>query len=292
MSSPNSLTTTHHQSPLTHHQPPITNHQSPTTDHLLNYTLHLADNSLILGHRNSEWTGHGPILEQDIAISNIALDLIGQSRNFYQYAAELANKHGHSFKSEMPTGRPLTEDDLAYLRDVWDFKNCLLVQQPKGDWAQTILRQFFFSAFQQLFYRQLQSSADLQLAAIAEKSLKETTYHLRWSSDWVVRLGDGIDESHARMKKAIDELWVFTGELFENAPYEEALLAEGVAVDVSMLKADWTKNVAEVFEEATLEVPAEEAFQRGGKTGLHSEHLGFILAEMQFLQRAYPGATW
>jgi len=260
--------------------------------HLVDYTLHLADSSLILGHRNSEWTGHGPILEQDIAISNIALDLIGQSRNLYQYAADLVNQHGHQLRSEMPRDRPLTEDDLAYLRDAWDFKNCLLVEQPNGDWAQTIVRQFFFSSYQYLLYQQLVNSSDSQLAAIAEKSLKETTYHLRWSSDWVIRLGDGTEESHARMEKAIDELWMFTGELFDPADYEANLLVSHTAVDTALLKEDWLNKVQSTFSEATLQMPSTEAFQRGGKIGLHSEHLGFILAEMQFLQRAYPNATW
>lgn len=260
--------------------------------HLLDYAIQLADNSLILGHRNSEWTGHGPVLEQDIAISNIALDLIGQARHFYQYAAELVNEHGYSFKSEMPAGRPMTEDDLAYLRDAWDFRNCLLAEQPKGDWAQTILRQFFFSAYQSLFYRQLRQSRNDRLAAIADKSLKETTYHLRWSADWVMRLGDGTEESHLRMIAAIDELWMYTGELFELTDYEKALAAEEIGVDVTMLKQEWEKNVAEVFEEATLPMPQGDALQTGGKMGMHSEHLGFILAEMQYLQRAYPGATW
>ncbi len=271
---------------------PITNHQSLITNHLIPYLLHLADNSLILGHRNSEWTGHGPILEQDIAISNIALDLIGQSRNFYQYAAALVNEQGYSFKSEMPKARSLTEDDLAYLRDVWDYKNCLLVEQPKGDWAQTVLRQFFFSAYQSLLFQQLQQSSDKQLAAIAEKSLKETTYHLRWSADWVIRLGDGTEESHERMLKAIDALWMYCGELLENTSYETEVAAAGIGVDLSSIKAHWHQKIIAVFEEATLPVPQTEAFQRGGKDGFHSEHLGFILAEMQYLQRAYPNANW
>src|SRR6476659_4924304 len=166
------------------------------------FLLHLADNALVLGHRNSEWTGHGPILEQDIAISNIALDLIGQARNFYQYAAQLSGK------SEV------TEDTFAYLRDAWDFKNCLLVEQTNGDWAKTILRQFFFSTYQYYFYQQLEQSSDTQLSAIAEKSLKEVTYHLKWSAEWVIRLGDGTEESNKRMVFALDELWKFTEELF------------------------------------------------------------------------------
>jgi ring-1,2-phenylacetyl-CoA epoxidase subunit PaaC len=168
---------------------------------LIDYTLHLADNSVILGQRNSEWCGHGPVLEQDIAITNISLDLIGQARNFYQYAATLI-------------GHDATEDSLAYLRKENEFKNCLLVEQPIGDWAQTILRQFFFSQYQYLLFQQLEDSKNEQLAAIAEKSLKEITYHLRWSSEWVIRLGDGTEESHKRMLKAIDGLWKYTGELF------------------------------------------------------------------------------
>jgi ring-1,2-phenylacetyl-CoA epoxidase subunit PaaC len=262
---------------------------------LINYTLHLADNALILGHRNSEWTGRGPILEQDIAISNIALDLIGQARNFYQYAAELINEHSiiDSFTSPTAGGREsASEDDLAYLRDAWDFKNCLLVEQPNGDWAQTILRQFFFSAYQYFFYQKLQQCSNERLAAIAEKSLKETTYHLRWSGDWVIRLGDGTQESRERMLKAIDESWMFTAELFETAPYEVVAYQDGSGVDVKALQSQWQQKVAAVFEEATLPLPQTKAFQTGGKTGVHSEHLGYILAEMQFLQRAYPNSKW
>jgi ring-1,2-phenylacetyl-CoA epoxidase subunit PaaC len=257
---------------------------------LLNYTFHLADNALILGHRNSEWTGHGPILEQDIAISNIALDLIGQARNFYQYAAELMNEHAVPFQPVKD--RQVTEDDLAYLRDAWDFKNCLLVEQPNGDWAQTILRQFFFSAYQYFFYQQLQQCNNERLAAIAEKSLKETTYHLRWSGDWVIRLGDGTHESRERMLKAIDELWMFTGELFENATYEVVAFENGFGIDATALQSLWQQKVTSVFEEATLPLPQTKAFQTGGKIGVHSEHLGYILAEMQFLQRAYPNSNW
>lgn len=261
----------------------------------ITYTLHLADDVLILGHRNSEWTAQGPILEQDIAISNIALDLIGQSRNFYQYAAELIDQSDIKFSFSSPTGggqEGASEDDLAYLRDILDFKNCLLVEQPNGDWAQTILRQFFFSAYQYFFYQQLKQSIDERLSAIAEKSLKETTYHLRWSGDWVIRLGDGTEESRNRMLKAIDELWMFTGELFENAPYEEAAFQKGFGVNLKELETLWKEKVTTVFEEATLLVPQKAALQKGGKTGIHSEHLGFILAEMQFLQRAYPNSKW
>jgi ring-1,2-phenylacetyl-CoA epoxidase subunit PaaC len=273
-------------SPTTH--PHVDN--KPASAHLINYTLHIADNSLVLGHRNSEWTGHGPILEQDIAISNIALDLIGQSRYLYQYAAELVN-HGE-YPFPQVSGRLVTEDDLAYLRDVLDFKNCLLVEQPKGDWGHTILRQFFFSAYQYYLYQQLQHSSDERLSAIAEKSLKETTYHLRWSSEWVIRLGDGTEESHSRMLKALEELWMYTGEFFQNSEYEQNVLQAGVGVDVTKLEVLWKQKVNNVFEEATLPVIDSVGFQTGGKTGLHTEYLGYLLAEMQFLQRAYPNSNW
>jgi len=246
---------------------------------LIDYTLHLADNSLILGQRNSEWCGHGPVLEQDIAITNISLDLIGQARNFYQYAATLI-------------GNGATEDSLAYLRKEREFKNCLLVEQPNGDWAQTILRQFLFSQYQYLLFQQLQSSDDEQLAAIAAKSLKEVTYHLRWSSEWIIRLGDGTEESHQLMMKAIDEMWRYTGELFELAGFELRVMNEGIGVDISKLKEPWLDKVKEIFAEATLPVPEKTFMQTGGKEGKHTEHLGYILTELQYMQRAYPGCEW
>jgi len=241
---------------------------------LIDYTLHLADNALIIAQRNAEWCGHGPILEQDIAITNISLDQLGQSRNFYQYAALLM-------------GNEATEDSLAYLRTEREFKNCLLVEQPNGDWAQTVLRQFFFSAYQYLLYDKLQNNADTQIAAIATKALKEVTYHQRWSSEWVIRLGDGTEESHQRMVKAIDELWSYTGEMFAPADYEIK-----AGYDVSLLKDDWLKKVRAVFEEATVPVPEKVFMQTGGKTGIHTEHLGYILTDLQYLQRTYPGASW
>jgi ring-1,2-phenylacetyl-CoA epoxidase subunit PaaC len=247
---------------------------------LVDYTLHLADNALVLGHRNSEWTGHGPILEQDIALSNIALDLIGQARNLYQLAAAAIGSE------------KVTEDSLAYLRDGWDFKNCLLVEQPNGDWGMTMLRQFFFSAWQYYFYGELRQSRDNMLAAIAEKSLKEVTYHLRWSGEWVIRLGDGTDESHARMEKAMDHLWQFTGELFEPAAYERELAAEKIAVDLAVIRPMWDQRVQDVLDAAQLTRRGGEWMQTGGKQGKHGEHLGYLLAEMQFLQRAYPGCEW
>lgn len=260
-----------------------------STLQLFDYTLHLADNSLIMGHRLSEWTGHGPMLEQDIAISNIALDLIGQARNFYQYAAELINTNALS-------SGEVTEDTLAYLRDAADFKNILLTELPNGDWAKTILKLFFFSAYQYFLYQQLIHSSDKQLSAIAEKSLKEVTYHLRWSSEWVIRLGDGTEESHTRMQKALDELWNYTDEMFIAANYEMHCVQNKISVDVSLLKNDWDKKVNEVLMEATLPSPKgesqEEGLNHNGKQGLHTENLQAILNEMQYLQRTYPGCDW
>jgi ring-1,2-phenylacetyl-CoA epoxidase subunit PaaC len=261
-------------------------------DKKVDYTLHLADTTLILSQRNSEWCGHGPILEQDIAITNISLDLLGQSRNFYQYAAQIINKSLKSSESKTPSFEgfgEVSEDSLAYLRKEREFKNLLLVEQANGDWGQTILRQFLFSQFQYLLYDKLQNCKDEQLAAITAKALKETSYHLRWSSEWVIRLGDGTEESRNRMLKAIDELWRYTGEMFVPAIYE-------TIVDVKALKENWQEKVSFVFNEASLIPPAGgggAAFmQTGGKEGKHTEHLGFILTELQYMQRAYPGAQW
>jgi len=248
-------------------------------DTLFKYVTHLADNSLIMGHRLSEWTGHGPSLELDIAITNISLDLIGQSRNFYQYAALIK-------------GDRCIEDSLAYLRDAHEFRNVLLVELHNGDWAKTILKIFFFSAYQYFFNKKLIDSSDEQLSAIAEKSLKEVTYHLRWSSEWVIRLGDGTEESHNKILVALNELWPYTGELFKAADYELQAANDKIGIDVNLLKDDWDKKIKEVFAEATIPFPGTERLQSGGKEGIHTEHLGFILAEMQFLQRAYPGCDW
>ena len=267
-----------------------------STNHRFLYTLHLADNALILAQRNSEWTGHGPVLEQDIAITNISLDLLGQARNFYQHAASLYNAFSEEEKQAVdnfvprlwkPFQRELQEDDLAFLRDEHQYLNLLVTELPKGDWAFTVLRQFFVSAFQQLFYRELQQSSNAQLAAIAEKSSKEVTYHLRWSAEWVIRLGDGTEESKRRISNALAELWMFTGEMFTPAVFEQQ-----DAVSVSSLKEDWLKKVQDIFTEATLELPKQTWMQRGGKEGKHTEHLGYLLAEMQYLQRTHPNATW
>lgn len=246
---------------------------------LSNYLLHLADNALILGHRNSEWCGHGPVLEQDIALTNISLDLIGQSRYLYQYAAAI-------------NGNGASEDSLAFLRDARSYLNLLMLELPKGDWGFTILRQYLFSEFQLLQYKALQRSTDPQLAGIAEKALKETSYHRRWSSEWVIRLGDGTDESHKRMQDSLGQIWPYTGEFFMPAIFEHDMAATGIGVDPSSCKQEWMTNTMTVLEEATLMIPQEGWFQKGGKDGRHTEHLGYILAEMQFLQRAYPGQEW
>ncbi|MGG9962093.1 1,2-phenylacetyl-CoA epoxidase subunit PaaC [Ferruginibacter sp. SUN106] len=246
---------------------------------LADYILHLADTTLILAQRNAEWCGHGPILEQDIAITNISLDLIGQSRNFYQYAATLI-------------GGDTDEDKLAYLRKERAFKNLLLAEQPNGDWGQTILRQYLFSQYQYLLFEKLQHSKDEQLAAITTKALKEIKYHLRWSSEWVIRLGDGTEESSTRMLTAIDELWRYTGEMFVSANYELQCAAEDTGFDCGLLKEDWLQKVKAIFDEAALPLPEKVFMQSGGKEGTHTEHLGYILAELQYVQRAYPNSTW
>jgi ring-1,2-phenylacetyl-CoA epoxidase subunit PaaC len=272
---------------------------------LTSYIIHLADNALILGHRNSEWTGHGPILEQDIALSNIALDLVGQSRNLYQLAASRMN--GFSSRNASDTLSPaqeqhtlsgekksFTEDDLAYLRDSPEFKNAVLLEQTNGDWAKTILRQFYFSHFQLLQYGALLNSREPMLAAISEKSIKETRYHVKWSSEWVCRLGDGTTESHERMLNAQNDLNPWVPELFVAADYEKAVAASGEGVDPATLYRPWLQEVNKILETATLlPYPAEkEVPVLSGKNGFHSEHLGYILTELQFLQRAYPGCEW
>jgi len=246
---------------------------------LVDYTLRLADTVLILGHRLSEWIGHAPILEEELALGNIALDLIGEARALYAYAGAVEGK-----------GRD--EDALAYGRDVGEYRNLLLAEQPNGDFAQTMVRQFLYSAFALPFWRALAGSRDATLAAIAAKAEKEAAYHLRHAGEWLIRLGDGTAESHRRAQAALEELWPYAGELFGCDAVEETLIAAGVAVDPAALRPDWEKTVGDVLAEATLKPPAASWTQSGGRRGLHSEHLGHLLAEMQFLQRAYPGATW
>jgi ring-1,2-phenylacetyl-CoA epoxidase subunit PaaC len=247
---------------------------------LFSYTLRLADNALVLGHRLSEWIGHAPLLEEELALGNVALDLIGEARALYAYAGTVEGK-----------GRE--EDALAYLRDAHDFRNILLVEQPNGDFAVTIARQFLYSAFMHPFWRALARSSDAMLAAIAAKAEKEAAHHLRHASEWLIRLGDGTDESHRRAQAALDELWPYAGEMFESDAVEQALIAQGIAVDPASLRAEWERSVDGVLAEATLAKPAASSWmQSGGRSGRHSEHLGHLLAEMQFLQRAYTGATW
>lgn len=240
---------------------------------LIKYLLYLADTTNILSCRNSEWCGHGPILEQDIAITNISLDLLGQARMFYQYAAELM-------------GNNTTEDSLAYLRNEREYQNLLLIEQPRGDWAITVLRQYLFSQFQYLLFQELEKSSDERLKAIATKSLKEIAYHIRWSKEWVIRLGDGTAQSHQRMNNAINELWCYTGEMFMVADYEKDF------AHLPTLQQQWNEKVKSVFEEAKLTIPENVFMQTGGKNGVHTEYLGFILADMQYLQRSIPNAEW
>ncbi len=246
---------------------------------LVLYTLRRADDALILGHRLSEWCGHAPMLEEDMALSNIALDLIGQARELYSYAARAE-------------GRDNDEDKLAYLRDVRQYRNLLLVEQPNGDFAQTMVRQFFYSAFADLYWRAMMGSSDPTLAAIAAKSEKESAYHLRHASEWIIRLGDGTDESHRRAQAAIDHLWAFTGEMFAVDADERALIQAGVAIDPGVLRGRWQTTVSGIFGEATLALPQNDWAQQGGRSGRHSEHLGHLLSELQSMQRTFPGLTW
>jgi ring-1,2-phenylacetyl-CoA epoxidase subunit PaaC len=241
--------------------------------------LRIGDATLILGHRVSEWCGHAPALEEDIALANVALDLIGQTQMWLGLAAEVEGK-----------GR--TADDLAYLRDAWDFRNPLIVERPNGDFGHTLMRQFLFDAYHFELLKALQRSSDPRVAEIAAKAAKEVAYHLERSSDLVVRLGDGTAESRRRMQDALDALWAYTGELFLADEKDAAVAAQGLAPDPRDLKPAWESVVRDVLAEATLTIPESAFAHKGGKRGVHTEHLGFILADMQFLQRAYPGATW
>jgi ring-1,2-phenylacetyl-CoA epoxidase subunit PaaC len=246
---------------------------------LFEYLLRLGDNALILGHRLSEWCGHSPALEEDLALSNVALDLIGQTQLWLNLAGEVEGK-----------GRDA--DKLAYLRDARGFRNLLLVEQPNGDFAATMARQFYFDAWHYLLLRELTGSKEARIAEIAAKGLKEVTYHLERSRDWVLRLGDGTEESHRRMQAAVDDLWTYTGEMFEADEIDQLMIREGLGPDLAVLQEPWLRLVRDTAEEATLTLPQPGWAQRGGKRGVHSEHLGYILADLQFLQRAYPNATW
>jgi ring-1,2-phenylacetyl-CoA epoxidase subunit PaaC len=241
--------------------------------------LRLGDNALVLSQRLSEWCGKGPVLEEDLATTNTALDLIGQARMWFTYAGELE-------------GRGRDEDAFAYRRDAHEFRNALLVEQPNGHYGDTIARQFYFDAFHLPLLRALGNSADERIADIAAKSAKEVAYHLERSADWVIRLGDGTDQSHARMQRAVDDLWMYTGELFTADALDAEMASAGLAPDLAALREPWLATVRKVFDEATLAVPGDAWMQSGGKQGVHTEKLGFLLAEMQYLQRAYPDARW
>ncbi len=243
------------------------------------FLCRMGDNTLILGHRISEWCGHSPVLEEDIALANHALDLIGQTQLWLGLAGEVE-------------GRGRSADDLAFLRDAWDFRNALLVERPNGDFGHTMMRQFLFDAWHIEMLRALRGSADARVAAIAAKAIKEVAYHLEKSSDIVIRLGDGTEESHRRMQDALDALWSYAGELFLGDVADEAVARAGIAPDPASLRSAWEATVRAVLAEATLAIPAGTYVHKGGRKGVHSEHLGHLLAEMQFLQRAYPGATW
>lgn len=243
------------------------------------YALRLGDDGLILGQRLSEWCGHAPMLELDLSLANIALDLIGQATFFLALAGERE-------------GLGRDADAIAFHRDVLDFRNCLLVEQPNGDFAQTIARQFLFSNWHELVFRELSRSREPALSAIAQKAVKEVAYHARFANEWMVRLGDGTEESRARVTTGLDWMWRFADELFEADDTLTSLIASGIAVDVAALRAEWDARINKTLTEATLEAPAPRRATKGGRMGHHSEHLGHLLSEMQFLPRAYPGATW
>ncbi len=248
-------------------------------DHLLTFVLRMADDNLVLGHRLSEWCGHAPMLEEDLAMPNMALDLIGQARSLYQYAAEIE-------------GRGRTEDDFAYLRREREYLNCLLVERPNGDFAQTMLRQFWFAAYLHPLWDAMQRSTDETLAGIAGKAVKEVAYHIRHAGEWMVRLGDGTDESAARMKAAVEALAPYLGELFESDEVTEAMAEADIAPDPASLRPAFDRVVLPVFAEAGLAMPQTQWPQTGGRKGRHGEHMGYLLAELQYMQRTYPGAVW
>ena len=246
---------------------------------LIQYIFGVADNCLILGQRLGELCGHGPSLETDIALTNISLDLLGQTRSYYQYVAKLQ-------------GGDASEDTVAFLRLEREYKNVLLVEQPNTDFAYSIARQFLFDVFHLALLTELQNSKDDMLKAIANKSIKEVSYHVRFSSDWIKRLGDGTEESHQKIQTAINDLWIFTDELFHQTDADKEIVKQGIGVDVTLLKEDYYKKINSVLEEATLEIPQVEYFQKGGKLGIHSEHMGYLLSDLQYMQRTYPNMTW
>lgn len=246
---------------------------------LVHCLISIADDHLILGHRLSEWCGHAPILEEDLSMPNMALDLLGQARNFYFYAAELEGK-----------GR--SEDDLAYLRTDREYLNCLLVERPNGDFGHTMLRQFYFAAFMQLYWRAACNSRDQTISGFAQKAVKEIAYHLRHCGEWVVRLGDGTQESASRMAKALEALHPYTEELFRATPQAQICATENILPLPETLHGEWTETVEHVFDEACLNMPEVAYFQHGGREGFHTEDFGHLLSELQYMQRTYPGLTW
>jgi ring-1,2-phenylacetyl-CoA epoxidase subunit PaaC len=248
-------------------------------ENLYKYILGIADNTLILGQRMGELCGHGPSLETDIACTNISLDLFGQVRSYYQYAAKIA-------------GDGRTEDDIAMLRKERDYVNVLLVEQPNTNFAYTMVRQFLFDIYHLVFLQELEKSKDLTLSAIATKSIKEVSYHKRFSSDWIKRLGDGTEVSNQKTQKAVDDLWAYTDELFHQTDADKAMVKEGIGVDVTKLKETYYNQVNQVLEEATLEIPESKYFQKGGKQGIHTEHFGYLLSDLQYMQRTYPKMEW
>jgi ring-1,2-phenylacetyl-CoA epoxidase subunit PaaC len=252
-------------------------------DRLFQFLLRLGDSPLILAQRLGEWIGHGPVLEEDIGQANVGLDLLGQARLWLGYASEVEARYALAGRDE---------DQLAFLRDSAKFRNLLLVEQPNGSFADTIARQFLFDAWHVLLLCALAHSSDARIGGIAAKAAKEAQYHVERSGDWVIRLGDGTDESHRRTQAAIDALWIYTGEMFTPDATELELIDAGVAADVRLLAEPWRRHVDAVFAEATLTAPREAFMQQGGKRGVHTEHLGHLLAEMQVLQRSYPGAHW
>lgn len=246
---------------------------------LFTYVLRLADDSLVLSHRLSEWCGHGPILEEDIAMTNIALDLLGQATSLYEYAGEVEAKNR-------------TADDLAFLRIEREYVNCLLVEQTNGDFGKTMTRQLLYDTFHFYLFEALKASKDKQIAAIAEKSLKEITYHLRHSSEWLIRLGDGTEESHNKAENALNILWRYTDELFDMDEVDKLMIKDEIGVDLSQIKTKYHQHIDAIFKQAKLTIPENNYMQKGGRKGVHSEHLGYLLTELQYMQRAYPGMTW
>lgn len=250
------------------------------TEAFFEYLIRLADDRLILGHRLSEWCGHGPILEEDIALANIALDNIGHAASLYEYAAEIEGEDRH-------------RDDIVYFRDDVEYKNFKMVELPKGDFGFTIARQFLFSSYSYFLYEGLKEADDEQFAGMISKHLKEIKYHLRHSREWVFRLGDGTEESHRRIQDAFDEMWMYTGEFFDTDKVDERMISEGIGTNPAEFKEEWESLVTDVLNEATLDVPDFDQYMAGGsRRGLHTEHLGHLLAEMQHLRRSYPDAEW